>query len=117
MDVRDLSKLSTSFVHSLPEGPQTVSGGKVDESWKAWQFSMSAWLDQAQSVVDLTETMSATRAGSTMTVTGSMKAGERIDGVFPARSFMHGDVRFDENGFIQNGGGDVSLSVTFAVRR
>lgn len=117
MDLNALSKISASFVHSVPEGPQTVSGGKVDESWSAWERAFSAWLDQAQSVVDLTDTMSATRVGSTMTVTGSIAAGERIDGVYPARSFMHGDVRFDENGFIQNVGGDTTLSVTFATRR
>ena len=109
--------LAEAFVHQFPDVPQTTRGGQVEPLWSQWFRAFYTWLTQAQTVTDVTDRLVANRVGQTVCMTGTIGAGERIDGIGPARSFSVGSVFFSEEGFIRNDGEETSLSVTFVTRR
>lgn len=117
MDRQLQAELSAVFVDDMPVEPQTVRNGEVNPMWQRWQGLFSTWLSQAQKVVKATERLYVNRIGSVMTVTGTIGAGERVDGIYPAQSFSAGDVFFSKEGYIQNGGDETGISVTFIAGR
>lgn len=118
MEVNGISQISEAFVSVSPRGPQTISGGQESPEWAGWFRTLDTFLSQAQSVVKLDDGLYASRVGSTVTVTGKVKRGKRIDGVFPAAGFSVGGVRFDAQGFMINEGeADEDISVSFVSRR
>lgn len=112
-----LQKLSETFVQSMPRTQQFLRDGVLNPDWNPWMNSFDTWMNQAQTPVEISEGLYAVRTGSLITLTGVVKAGQRIDGIAPAVTFVHDGVEFNSNGFIQGGSEDVSLSVTFISRR
>jgi hypothetical protein len=117
MDRNTMAEFSAMFVNDSPIEPQTVKGGQVNPIWERWQGLFNTWLSQAQKALKISDGMYANRIGSVITVTGSIGAGEKIEGVYPAQTFSAGDVLFSSEGFIRNDGEATSLSVTFIAGR
>ena len=112
-----LQKLGDNFVHSMPRVPQSSRDGSLNAEFVSWANAFDTWMDQAQTPVEIAEGLYAVRIGPVITVTGTVRAGERIEGIGPAVTFSTGGVTFDSEGFIQGGSADVPLSVTFISRR
>lgn len=109
--------LAEAFVHQFPDVPQTIRGGQVEPLWSQWFRAFYTWLTQAQTPTDVTDRLVACRVGNTVCVTGTIGAGEKIEGIWPAKSFSAGSVFFSKEGFIRNDGDETSISVTFVTRR
>lgn len=117
MDRNVLQKLSETYVQSMPRTQQFLRDGVLNPDWNPWMNSFDTWMNQAQTPVEIATDLYAVRTGSVITVTGVVHAGQRIEGIAPAVTFVRDGVEFNSNGFIQGGIEDVSLSVTFISRR
>jgi len=117
MERQKLQKLAETYVQSMPRAPQFFRDGGLNPDWNPWMNSFDTWMNQAQTPVEIAENLYAVRTGSTITITGVVKANAEIEGLAPAVTFVHDGVEFNENGTIRGGSVDTNLSVTFIARR
>lgn len=116
MDRNTLESLSMVFVQNMPKAQQFLRDGSLNPDWLPWMNAFDTWMQQANTPVVIANGLFAVRTGSVITVTGTVKAGAKIDIIGPAETFVHEGVSFNKNGFIQGGGSDVALSVSYIAR-
>lgn len=114
-DIR--SQLSGVFVPYMPKSQQSLRDGSLNPDWLPWMNAFDTWMQQASTPLQIGDDLFAVRMGCVVTVTGIVKAGETIEGIAPARTFVHEGVEFNENGTITGGSADTGLTVTFISRR
>lgn len=117
MDRNTMEHLSGVFVQNMPKSQQFLRDGSLNPDWLPWMNAFDTWMQQANTPIKISDGLYSVRTGSVITVTGTVKAGERIETVGPAVTFTKGGVEFNENGFIQGGSEDISLSVQYIARR
>lgn len=116
-DLMKLSQLEGVYVQGMPRVNQTVRDGSVNPDWTPFMNSFDTWMRQASTPIELDEGLYAVRVGSVITVTGTVKAGKKIEIVGPPSTFHVEGVTFDKEGFINGGDVDKTVSVTYIARR
>lgn len=117
MDKNTMEHLSGVFVQNMPKSQQFLRDGSLNPDWLPWMNAFDTWMQQANTPVKIEDGLYAVRTGSVITVTGTVKAGKRIETIGPASTFMYSGVEFNQDGFIQGGSADVALSVQYIARR
>lgn len=116
MDRNTMEQLSGVFVQNMPKSQQFMRDGSLNPDWLPWMNAFDTWMQQANTPVKIADGLYSVRTGSVITVTGTVKAGERVETIGPAVTFVYMGVEFNKDGFIQGGAGDTALSVQYIAR-